>query len=367
MTTQATAIGEHTGGECLIPTGSRCSATGFLRATIAPVGEDVLQLPFTYTWERVSGPVLNGQNTIQVVANARTVYTQTSLSGLAENDGVNTIISRYNLTVRDSSNPPIEISTTVSPAQYIFRGIFTPEESTNTIAPNVNVIGNITQQTDTAITTSTNATLIGDWLVSSYESAETKIIASSGGDRHVISLLITHDGTTAYTTTVDSVLSGSSLFTTSVTLNNGKVEISVTSASSTETTYTIIQTLTSPVLASVTGTHTGGTCSVDVGESCTASGTLNATITPATGITLQAPYTYTWTRIEGAQVNSKDSISVESNNTTEQITTEISGTATLLGSNEVTSRYAVEVVDSSTPPVRVSFSIPTATYDFVGT
>lgn len=367
MSTQATASGTHTGGECNIPTGSSCTSTGFLGATITPIGTDVLQAPFTYTWQRVIGPPLNDKNTIQVVSNARTAYAQTSLTGIATNNGDNIVQSRYDITITDSSNPPITVSTTIDTAQYNFRGTFASEPTPLVRPPNRVTVGKTIQQFDTLITTSTTPTLLAEWNVSEYESSEATITATSGVDRHIVRLLITHNETNAFVTTTDSVLSGGSLFTPTVAVSNGVLGINVQSASATETKYDIAQSMVSPVLANVVGTHTGGSCTVTAGESCTASGTLSATITPATGVTLQAPYTYIWTRVGGAQVNNTDSISLQSSNTTEQVTTEITGTATNVGSNEVTSKYVVEVIDSSTPPVRITQSVATATYDFVGT
>lgn len=118
--------------------------------------------------------------------------------------------------------------------------------------------------------------------------------------------------------------------------------------------------------ASVSGNHIGQSCSVQLPGSCSASGILTATITNPQFTT--PPYTYTWERVSGSQLDGGASIQISStSNTTVSIGTAMTRAATVIGDNIFTSRYSIRVTDNSSPPKTLFAEIPSTTYNIVGT
>lgn len=118
--------------------------------------------------------------------------------------------------------------------------------------------------------------------------------------------------------------------------------------------------------ASVTGTHIGQSCSAQVGNSCGAPGILTATISNAQFTT--PPYTYTWERVSGSQLDGGASIQIaNTSNTTVSVGTTMTRTAGSLGDNDFTSKYSIRVTDNSSPPKTLFFDIPSTTYTILGT
>lgn len=117
---------------------------------------------------------------------------------------------------------------------------------------------------------------------------------------------------------------------------------------------------------SVTGTHIGQSCSAQVGNSCGAPGILTATISDAEFTT--PPYTYTWERVSGSQLDGGASIQIaNTSNTTVSVGTTMTRPASVLGDNIFTSKYSIRVTDNSSPPKTLFFDIPSTTYNINGT
>lgn len=118
--------------------------------------------------------------------------------------------------------------------------------------------------------------------------------------------------------------------------------------------------------ATLSGSHIGQSCTVQVGNSCGAPGILTATITNSQFTT--PPYTYTWERISGSQLDAGASIQIaNTTNTTVSVGTAMTRSASVAGNNNFTSRYSVRVTDNSSPPKTLFSDIPSTTYTIVGT
>jgi len=112
----------------------------------------------------------------------------------------------------------------------------------NLVANNV-LLDEIDLTSDTTSTSATGATTIFEFSSSTYNSAELIITATSGTDRHITKLLVVHDGSTASATEFGSVFTNNSLGDYEVAINSGNVELNVSPASATATTYKIAATL----------------------------------------------------------------------------------------------------------------------------
>ena len=117
--------------------------------------------------------------------------------------------------------------------------------------------------------------------------------------------------------------------------------------------------------ASVSGTHIGQSCTVQIPGSCGAPGILTATISDPQFTT--PPYTYTWERVSGSQLDGGATIQISNtNNTTASVGTTMTRAASIVGNNNFSSRYSVRVTDNSSPPKTLFADIPTTTYTIVG-
>ena len=96
-------------------------------------------------------------------------------------------------------------------------------------------------ETDT--TTATTQTAIASFTHAMYSGAKIIITATSGGERHICELLITHDGTTAISTQYGSVTTAGDLATFEVDISGTDVRILATSASTTSTVYKVSKQL----------------------------------------------------------------------------------------------------------------------------
>lgn len=92
-------------------------------------------------------------------------------------------------------------------------------------------------------TTSTTQTAVALFSTATYGSGKFIIQATQGTIRHIIELLVVHDGTTAYATEYGMIRTGASLFTTDVDISSGNVRVLVTATSATSTAYKISQNL----------------------------------------------------------------------------------------------------------------------------
>jgi hypothetical protein len=93
------------------------------------------------------------------------------------------------------------------------------------------------------VTTSTAQAVVALFAAATYGSGKFIIQATQGTVRHIIELLVVHDGTTAYATEYGMIRTGASLFTTDVDISAGNVRVLVTSTSATSTVYKISQNL----------------------------------------------------------------------------------------------------------------------------
>lgn len=120
----------------------------------------------------------------------------------------------------------------------------------NTYSNNViasNIIANtvsylLNDQTSlTATIATTTQTAIASFSATTYGSAEVTITAKNGVNRHIVKLLVVHDGTTAYATEYGSMFTSSTLSTYDVDISGGNVRILATPVSS-NTSYNVILT-----------------------------------------------------------------------------------------------------------------------------
>jgi hypothetical protein len=95
----------------------------------------------------------------------------------------------------------------------------------------------------TGTTTATTQTAVASFAAATYGSGKFIIQATQGTVRHIIELLVVHDGTTAYATEYGMIRTGASLFTTDVDISAGNVRVLVTATSATSTAYKISQNL----------------------------------------------------------------------------------------------------------------------------
>lgn len=106
------------------------------------------------------------------------------------------------------------------------------------------VSSNLVFKSETTYLSTVTETEVASFNSTSFGSAKLLVTASSGGDRHICELLIAHDGTTAVATQYGSVsTSGSDLATYDVDINSGNVRLLATSASATNTQYTVSEIL----------------------------------------------------------------------------------------------------------------------------
>jgi uncharacterized membrane protein len=98
----------------------------------------------------------------------------------------------------------------------------------------------------TSITQTTAATTqvaILSFFHASYAAAEVLVTATSGGERHITKLLITHDGTTAVATEYGVVYTGSEIATFDVAIAGSLLELRATPGSSISTVFKTVATL----------------------------------------------------------------------------------------------------------------------------
>ena len=98
----------------------------------------------------------------------------------------------------------------------------------------------------TASTTSTTQTSVYTFATATYHGAELVITVNDtvAGERQIVKLVVTHDGTTAIATEYASIFTGTSaLASFDVDINSGNVRLLVTSASTNNTDYVINATL----------------------------------------------------------------------------------------------------------------------------
>jgi hypothetical protein len=99
------------------------------------------------------------------------------------------------------------------------------------------------QDTATVTTTATTQTVLATYAVATYATGKFMIQATSGGNRHISELLVTHNGTVSTATEYAILKTASNLFTVTTDISGGNVRILVTSASATSTVYRTTFTL----------------------------------------------------------------------------------------------------------------------------
>ena len=99
------------------------------------------------------------------------------------------------------------------------------------------------QDTATVTTTSTTQTVLATYAVATYATGKFLIQATSGGNRHISELLVTHNGTVSTATEYAILKTSGNLFTVTTDISGGNVRILVTSASATSTVYRTTFTL----------------------------------------------------------------------------------------------------------------------------
>lgn len=99
------------------------------------------------------------------------------------------------------------------------------------------ILDNHTIVSNTQTTTATTQVALDTFSDTSYAGAEVVVTAIQGTSRHIIKMLITHDGTDTYETQFGEIITGSSLFTLTSDINTGNVRILCTPASTTSTKF----------------------------------------------------------------------------------------------------------------------------------
>jgi len=94
-------------------------------------------------------------------------------------------------------------------------------------------------------TSTTSATQIASFAVATYGGAKFVVTAHDtvAGERYIVEILVTHDGTTAFSTEYAQVATSTALATYTVDINSGNVRLLATAASSNATNYRVVETL----------------------------------------------------------------------------------------------------------------------------
>ena len=99
------------------------------------------------------------------------------------------------------------------------------------------------QDTATVTTTATTQTVLATYAVATYATGKFMIQATTGVNRHISELLVTHNGTVSTATEYAILKTAGNLFTVTTDISGGNVRILVTSASATSTVYKTTFTL----------------------------------------------------------------------------------------------------------------------------
>lgn len=123
---------------------------------------------------------------------------------------------------------------------------FTDSRVVNTVeTQTVNSIsvGLTKQQTNTAITDGSNSEILSQWSLIDFFSSKAIITAIGEGKTQISEFLITHDGTNAHMIEYGVLTTHENLFTANSYIDGNNLIISVTSTLTTDTTFTIHETL----------------------------------------------------------------------------------------------------------------------------
>jgi hypothetical protein len=110
-------------------------------------------------------------------------------------------------------------------------------------ATQLNLDGLSIQDTATVTTTATTQTVLATYAVATYATGKFMIQATTGVNRHISELLVTHNGTVSTATEYAILKTAGNLFTVTTDISGGNVRILVTSASATSTVYRTTFTL----------------------------------------------------------------------------------------------------------------------------
>ena len=114
----------------------------------------------------------------------------------------------------------------------------------NKFIANSNIsVGLSLQGMATITTTFTSQSVLASYAVATYATGKFMIQATSGGNRHISELLVTHNGTVSTATEYAILKTAGNLFTVTTDISGGNVRILVTSASATSTVYRTTFTL----------------------------------------------------------------------------------------------------------------------------
>lgn len=116
-------------------------------------------------------------------------------------------------------------------------------EWTNNPTFNTLSLGLTTQQTNTAISEGSNAEILSEWSLIEYFSSKAIITAIGEGQTQISEFLITHDGTDTYMTEYGVLTTNGTLFTANSYIDGNNLVIDVTSTLTSDTTFTIHETL----------------------------------------------------------------------------------------------------------------------------
>jgi hypothetical protein len=106
-----------------------------------------------------------------------------------------------------------------------------------TVFGDINLDGISVRNTANTTTASVSQFTLFSYSNTLYGSAEVSIQATQGTERHFTKLLVTANTTVALATEYGSIFTGSSLFTTEVSMSAGTVSVLLTPASTTSTTF----------------------------------------------------------------------------------------------------------------------------------
>jgi hypothetical protein len=94
-------------------------------------------------------------------------------------------------------------------------------------------------------TDSTNTTVLSSFPIASFKTGKFLVQAVLGADTHVSEVLVTHNGTSAFSTEYAIVYTVGELFSLSVDIDAGNLRILVTPMTESEMTFRITETLLS--------------------------------------------------------------------------------------------------------------------------
>jgi hypothetical protein len=197
-----------------------------------------------YTDARVDSRLASGNIGNLIVGGNLTVNgtTTTINSTTLEVDDKNIVIASGTADSASANGAGITVDTIN--ANIIYTSSTNSWDFNRDIKTNQNVVLNQhSLNSQTATTTTTSQTAVATFSATDYGSAEAIVTVKDGTSRHIVKLLIVHNGTTASATEFGQVTTAASLAEFDVDISGGNVRLLATSASVNSTVYNVALTL----------------------------------------------------------------------------------------------------------------------------